>query len=819
MSRYCGEHDPGPILNAAEHWRRTCLEKDGAVFSNTPLWALENLRHIEQYFIDRLDEGEGNFFEKLEFQLAPGSPETKQLAAEMMWLMVLCPSNLSFEGKRDSVQRIWNWSGLSGPDQPQWMSPQVLSGIGSAGVSFNINRWRELVFFTRAMLAFKSLSASKREGLLADGWAFAEWLRSVAEEESRQLRHMILFLLFPDSFERIFGGTDRYQIASHFSHRPKSEIAKMDQITIDRELQLIRSELEEQYQTKDLDYYVPPLAALWKTPVFKASTSLVKRDHVLSALDEIDRNGIPPDAKSTTYDFVHGPNRYPPKYVLSLACKHASGKEFDRSEFSGGESSAAFKLLRQMGFSIERKDFVESLIELFLKQARAGQNLATKAYPKLYRGLEISVSFGMGSFAQIPWIAFLGPGQKTSKGIYPVYLFYRDLDLLVLAYGISESNPPDQVWGNTMGTATISKWFSEKYGASPKRYGASLVFSTYTTPDDIDPETLTNDLNELISEYESQLGSVPPAPPESSQDFEVLPPPLVVPYSLDEAMEGVFLSESEFTSIVRTWERKKNIVLQGPPGVGKSYLCRRLAYYLLKEKAKDRVEAVQFHQTYSYEDFVQGYRPDKEGFVLRNGLFHQFCQRARDDQDRKYVFIIDEINRGNLSKIFGELMMLIESDKRSKEWEVPLAYSSDATEKFYIPENVYLIGLMNTADRSLAMVDYALRRRFGFVTLSPLYESDEFRDLLLTKGASKDLVNKIVNRMNALNAAIAEDKANLGPGFCIGHSYFCVSDQSNVPDDEWYASIVESEIAPLLEEYWCDHLETANSRKAQLLGS
>ena len=155
----------------------------------------------------------------------------------------------------------------------------MVSGVRES--AFNINRWRELVFFTRLMLAFKSLDAGERGRLLADGWAFAEWLKTIPEEESRQLRHMLLFLLFPDSFERIFGGSDRYQIASHFSHKPKGEIAKMDQITIDRQLQLIRSELEEQYQTKELDYYVLPLLALWKTPVFKASTSLVKREDVL----------------------------------------------------------------------------------------------------------------------------------------------------------------------------------------------------------------------------------------------------------------------------------------------------------------------------------------------------------------------------------------------------------------------------------------------------------------------------------------------------------------------------------------------------------
>jgi 5-methylcytosine-specific restriction protein B len=233
MSRYCGEHDAEPILKAAEHWRTECLMKDGAVFSNKPLWTIECFQQIEQHYVSRLDEGEGDFFQKLEFQLAAAPAEVKQLVAEMMWLMLLCPSNLTLGAKQDAIQRVWSWSGEPQPESPQWMSPQVLSGIGSAGVSFNIQRWRELVFFTEAMLAFKSLDINERERLLSDGWTFAEWLRSVPEEESRQLRHMLLFLLFPDTFERIFGGTDRYQIASHFSNKPKAEIDHMPQIMID----------------------------------------------------------------------------------------------------------------------------------------------------------------------------------------------------------------------------------------------------------------------------------------------------------------------------------------------------------------------------------------------------------------------------------------------------------------------------------------------------------------------------------------------------------------------------------------------------------
>jgi 5-methylcytosine-specific restriction endonuclease McrBC GTP-binding regulatory subunit McrB len=214
---------------------------------------------------------------------------------------------------------------------------------------------------------------------------------------------------------------------------------------------------------------------------------------------------------------------------------------------------------------------------------------------------------------------------------------------------------------------------------------------------------------------------------------------------------------------------------------------------------------VQFHQSYSYEDFVQGYRPDgRGGFQLRQGVFLDFCGRAQADPDNLYAFIIDEINRGNLSKIFGELMLLIEPDKRSPEWATKLAYAPNLEEKFFVPPNLFLLGMMNTADRSLSMVDYALRRRFAFVTLRPTFESQIFRETLLDNGISSPLIDKIVSRMTELNADIARDRLNLGPGFCIGHSYFITPVSGRAPDSEWYRHVVETEIVPLLEEYRSD---------------
>jgi 5-methylcytosine-specific restriction protein B len=289
------------------------------------------------------------------------------------------------------------------------------------------------------------------------------------------------------------------------------------------------------------------------------------------------------------------------------------------------------------------------------------------------------------------------------------------------------------------------------------------------------------------------------------------------PYSYEDALKDLFLSEADIKSVIDTAKRKKNIILQGPPGVGKTFVSKRLAYLLMGEKDPSRVEFVQFHQSYSYEDFVQGWRPNSEGgFSLKSGSFYEFSRKARSDLSRSYVFIIDEINRGNLSKIFGELLMLIESDKRGLENAIKLTYSESEADRFSVPENVFIIGLMNTADRSLAIVDYALRRRFAFFNLPPQLESVKFETLITKAGGSADLVKKIRARIGGLNQVIGNERRDLGPGFQIGHSYFCPAHPIS-SDLEWYLNVINTEIKPLLEEYWFDSPEKVDTLLAQLI--
>ena len=286
--------------------------------------------------------------------------------------------------------------------------------------------------------------------------------------------------------------------------------------------------------------------------------------------------------------------------------------------------------------------------------------------------------------------------------------------------------------------------------------------------------------------------------PDELDDVDTQPEVDYPEYSSADFLSDVYMSEQDYETLVNVLKMKKNIILQGAPGVGKTFTAKRLAYSIIGAKNPDRVQMIQFHQSYSYEDFIEGYRPTENGFTIKKGSFYKFCKLAEDDDENDYFFIIDEINRGNLSKIFGELFMLIEKDKRGIELQ--LLYSD---ENFSVPPNVYIIGMMNTADRSLAMLDYALRRRFSFFTMKPGFNTIGFQTY--QDSLKSDAFKKLISCIKQLNSKIAAD-ISLGEGFCIGHSYFCGL-TAKTATVRTLTSIIEYELIPLLKEYWFDEPE------------
>lgn len=264
-------------------------------------------------------------------------------------------------------------------------------------------------------------------------------------------------------------------------------------------------------------------------------------------------------------------------------------------------------------------------------------------------------------------------------------------------------------------------------------------------------------------------------------------------YNKEDFLSEVFMTSEQYDMLHTLLVNKQNLILQGAPGVGKTFAARRLAYSFIGRRDESRVQMVQFHQNYSYEDFVMGYRPMGDGFGLQYGIFYRFCQKAASNPNEPYFFIIDEINRGNMSKIFGELLMLIEKDYRGTK--MTLAYNGMP---FLVPGNLYIIGMMNTADRSLAMLDYALRRRFSFFDMEPGFLSEGFVKYM--DSFEDDTFSMLIEQVKNLNKEIAND-ASLGKGFCIGHSYFC---GKKAVTDEWMEAVVEYDILPMLREYWFD---------------
>jgi 5-methylcytosine-specific restriction protein B len=293
----------------------------------------------------------------------------------------------------------------------------------------------------------------------------------------------------------------------------------------------------------------------------------------------------------------------------------------------------------------------------------------------------------------------------------------------------------------------------------------------------------------------------------------------IEPYSVDDILtDGCFIAREKLEKILERLRTKKNLILQGPPGTGKTWLAKRLAFALMGQRDDSKIRAVQFHPNFSYEDFIRGWRPVGDGkLTLADGPFVELMKAAAKDPKSKHVIVIEEINRGNPAQIFGEMLTLLEVDKRTPNEALELSYKRTDDERVFIPANLYVIGTMNIADRSLALVDLALRRRFAFIDLEPTL-GKPWRDLVQSRcGIDPEVLAEIEKHLIDLNGEISAD-TDLGPHFRVGHSYITPPFGIPVSDArEWFRQVVDTEIGPLLDGYWFDAPEKSRKARERLL--
>ncbi len=466
------------------------------------------------------------------------------------------------------------------------------------------------------------------------------------------------------------------------------------------------------------------------------------------------------------------------------------GRYADKDE----EGAFVWKLRDELAAALEEVDLSE--VALFAEAVDEKHYWWLNANPKIWSFADISIGEVQS------YTLYNDNGNK--RRIFQNFLDAKPGDI-VIGY---ESNPVKQV----VALARIAQENDGKNLYFEKVEGLSVPIDYATLKDIAELERmeyfqnpqgslfkLTNGEYDLIMDLIREENPLP----ENTEQLDS--------YTREDFLSEVYMTGDNYDTLRNILMKKQNIILQGAPGVGKTFAAKRLAYSVMGVKDESRIEFIQFHQNYSYEDFIMGYKPLGDGFELQNGIFYKFCMKVANNPEAPYFFIIDEINRGNMSKIFGELLMLIEKDYRGTK--ATMAYNGL---QFAVPKNLYIIGMMNTADRSLAMIDYALRRRFSFFPMEPGFESDGFKKYL--SELNDDTLYALIDVVIALNKAITDDPS-LGAGFCIGHSYFCGQKPGNEEDlAGWMTSVVDYDIVPMLEEYWFDEPDKVRLWRNRLNG-
>lgn len=670
MALFTYNHDAKRTVEAGRQWIQTCLVADGSIFSGEPIGTAVNFDALELYFVQRPEAGNGSFYEKLQTQLADAPSDARKLMAELLWALLLFPSNINEATKRSGVIRVWDWSGDELDPAHPMLSDAILGGIGSGGMGVNTNRWREMNYLVALGRTIKAVPAAQRAAVFADYDTFVAWMDKVPEDGNRQFRHMLRYFLFPERVERMSSNGDRRKVLAGFGVATMKETRHWTDRQLDESLFQLRGELEKRYSTTELDFYLEPLRDQWKRP-----------NEPDDALDEEDELTEVREAEPS----------YTARTMLSrnliLYGPPGTGKTW-------------------------------RLQQLFSKYTDQPADVDRATWE-----LRLVSQFG--------WRAVIAAALADHGGALKVTMLEKHPLVKAKAAQRKRSNVRASLWGYLQSHTPLD-------------------VSTVNVADRRQPF--------IFSKSEDS-------------DWTLVP--------------GWRDQDAEAAELLDGWQRG--------PGMG--------------ERPIPRYRVVTFHPSYSYEDFVIGLRPivieagsgvPAAGFRLIDGVFKQICEEARANPGKQYALFIDEINRANIAKVFGELITLIEPDKRARydtsgvlvggmEVQLPGTGGDDGSdERFGVPQNLDIYGTMNTADRSIALLDIALRRRFEFEEIAPDYKVLERR----VEGVD---LGRLLSVINARLEFLA-DRDRL-----IGHAYF-----TRVSSLDELRIAFRLQVIPLLQEYFFD---------------
>ena len=725
MARKAAAADFSIVVHAAQDWMKRCLIEDGSLFSTDSLWTPELLAEVHRAFVDNPDLGADNFFTKLAGQMRHASSDGQRLMAEVIWALLLFPSNISAPTKRQQILALVEMSGTPLSSDHPLLQDAVLRGIGSGGPGFNNHRPKELAFFFDLAREIKRHERDERRRILHEYDAFLDFMARVPQQGSRQYRHMLRYFAFPDRVERMSSNNDRRRILDGFEVAPQSVTRGWTDRQLDTALFELRQELEREHPGQQLDFYDPPLREVWK------GEDEEEAEEETPAGRGFDRRS-PAAARRALESICPDPApRAASIALLVRAIRHVHERQPGAWSLTLHPS-----VLRLNVGGIVAIDLRRPGLFLVVDQKRLTEELAATS-----RRFESDERFRYLDGA----VGYLVPYSE----IEPAATQLESACLALIDRSL------------------------EKSSKAPFRASHSPGVLAY--------------LRELGHQVPSPAHEKTGQSQVNEQDpSEYVAPPVI---TLEQIADETGVPTARLEEWVRAINRKGQAIIYGPPGTGKTFIARRLAEYLTSP-ADGQVELVQFHPAYAYEDFIQGLRPQAQNggqlrYELVAGRFMQFCDAA-SRRSGVSVLIIDEINRANLAQVFGELMYLLEY----RDEKVPLAGGNT----LQIPPKVRIIGTMNTADRSIALVDHALRRRFAFIPLKPDYEVL----MRFHRRKGKDATG-LVETLGKLNHAIADEN------YAIGISYFMRPDLTEHLEPIW-----RGEIEPYIEELFFDRRAIAD---------